>query len=215
MSRVKVVIVAALAVLALSAVAASSASATWFAGGTEITTLTALSTTAKVDALAILNLPVQKIKIDCSGALLKGESPDLSPGDRGQAAALIFEGCEIVEPANCSLSKLIIRTQAILATARLAAAPEDRVLFEPKGGTQFATIPFREGTACALEGEQPVKGKVNIKAPTGQNESVTQAIEGMGSVENNSLEVGAGNKAFIEGGKALITLASGIKWSFK
>jgi hypothetical protein len=34
-------------------------------------------------------------------------------------------------------------------------------------------------------------------------------------MENNSLEMGSGNKTFLDGGKMLLTLASGAKFSFK
>ena len=59
-----------------------------------------------------------------------------------------------------------------------------------------------------------MNGSVRVNAPTGQTEEELQAIEGQGSFENNSLEV-AGDKSYIEGGKALLKLASGSKWSFR
>jgi hypothetical protein len=219
MLKVKVVVVAVFAVAALSAIAAGSASAGWFVGGAELKSgSAAIATTAAVDGDFRLLMPVQKVTILCTATVLQGTAPRIIGGtNKGFAQSLIFEGCATTEPASgCSLEESTVPTEPVLGAVTLATAPADRVTFTPETGKLFAQIPFKEGNTCAFSGKQPVKGSVVINAPTGQTESETQAIEGLGSVENNSLEVGSGNKAFIDPtGKALLVLASKSKWSFK
>ena len=218
MSKVKLTIAALAAVIALSAVTAVSASADWFVNGAKLTTSAALSTTAAVDQTTKLLVPsVGDLTIECSGTTLDGINPEIKNPDRGFAAALRFLTCNTVTPANCELSNPneTITTSEILARAFLGAGEEDRVLFSPETKATFANIAFASTNTCAFTSTQAVKGAVTIGAPTGQLELAAQAIVGLGSVENNSLEIGSGNKAYLIGGKALLTLQSGSKWSFK
>ena len=99
-----------------------------------------------------------------------------------------------------------------MALVSTFTSPADRVIFLPKTGTEFVTLEF-VGGSCAIAGEKPVKGSVTVGASTGQTENTLQPIEGLGSKENNSLTIG-GHPTFLEGGKALLKLASGSKWSF-
>ncbi len=66
---------------------------------------------------------------------------------------------------------------------------------------------------CAFEGKEPISGAVTINAPNGQTELAMQPIEGLGSFENNSLEF-LGSKAYIEGGRTLVLVATKELWSF-
>jgi hypothetical protein len=220
MSRVKVTMMALFAVVALSAIAAGSASANWFVGGAELKTSAPLATTAKVDEFTKLLVPsLSDLTIECTGATLNGTAPEIvGPGATGKAAALEFKSCATTKPATgCALNEAnqTIATLGVNARAFLKSGTEDGVLFSPQTKKTFAEIKFSEANTCALAGLQPVKGAVTIGAPTGQTEETVQAIKGLGSVENNSLEIGAGNKAFLVGGSALLELASGSKWSFK
>jgi hypothetical protein len=73
---------------------------------------------------------------------------------------------------------------------------------------------FSETNTCAFNGEEPVTGSLVAGAPTGQLSLLAQALTGLGSTEgNNSLQI-ASQKAYLDGGKALLTLASDSKWSF-
>jgi hypothetical protein len=217
MSRIKVTIVALFAVVALSAVAAGSASADWYVSGTKLAAgaTVGLSTTAKVDTDAVLRIPAVSIKILCKGTILRGASPEIVGTNEGRASSLTFEGCEVTEPnTKCTLSSSTIPTEPIRATVTKATTPADLVTFTPKTKTTFAKIPFSSTNTCAFNEPEPVIGAVTVGAPTGQTEEVEQAIEGLGSTENNSLGVG-GQKAYIEGGRALLKLLSGSKWSFR
>jgi hypothetical protein len=219
MSRVKATIVVLVAAFALSAVAAGTASAEWFINGTKLTGSAALATTAKVDTDAVLDIGT--IKILCKGGLLRGARPEIdSANEGGMAESLTFEGCETIEPATkCTLvgQPRTITTNPVTATVKklTGSSKEDRVIFTPLTKKSFAILPFSETNTCALNSEEEsVNGSVTVGAPTGQEENEAQAIEGLGSTENNSLEV-AGLKAFILRGRALLKLASGSKWSFR
>jgi hypothetical protein len=218
MSRIKVTIVALFAVVALSAVAAGSASAEWFVSGTKLVGTAALATTAKVDTDATLKIiaPGGNVRVLCKGTILSGTKPEIIGGtSEGKAQHLIFEGCETVEPAtHCVLSKTTIETEPVKATVAKGTAPVDKITFTPQTKTTFAKVPFSEANTCVFNEPEPVNGAVTVKAPTGQTEEAAQAIEGIGSTENNSLEV-AQDKAYIEGGRVLLKLASGSKWSFR
>jgi hypothetical protein len=217
MSKSKSIVVALLAVLALNAVIVSVASAdtdSWFVGGTKLTKNEKLLPLATVDLPTILSSPEQSLKVTCSGGaskVLHGISPLIEPEDKGQAQSLVFLGCSEIEPANCTVTSTI-ETEPVAALADLGPGTSVRVLFTPKTPPLFTTLSI-SGSTCSIAGDKPVKGAVTIGAPTGKTENIQQAIEGLGSVENNSLEV-AGHKAFLQGGYTLLSLESMKPWSF-
>lgn len=216
MSRVKITMLTLFATLAFSVVAVASASAGWFVGGAELKTSAALSTTAIVHQAQTLLVPALKLSIVCSGKSLDGVSPEIIAGSTGKAASLKFLECNTTAPATgCALEKAneSITTNLILARAILGPGEAVKILFA--ADSTFTIIKFNEANTCAFGGEEPVKGELVINVPTGQLELLSQAIEGLGSIENNSLEIGAGNKAFLDGGLVLLRLASDSKWSFK
>jgi hypothetical protein len=169
-----------------------------------------LAPKAVADEHAVLNVPGIKLKATC--ASLEDNAGALVGENNIEASALKFGGCSEIEPSTCRLTEPTIQTEPVLATLSMGAPfPADRVLLAPQTKTALATVDF-EGS-CSFAGEKLVTGEVNIEAPTGQEELTGQAIEGLGSVENNSLMI-AGNKAFLEKGKALLKLSSGSKFSF-
>jgi hypothetical protein len=169
----------------------------------------ALSTKAVVDEPATLNVPGLSLKISCSG--LSGTKPEIIGENEGAVEHLTFEGCSEITPTTCKLETPTISTEPITALAFDAISPDVRVHFTPKSGKSFATLTFVG--SCSLAGEKPVNGTVTVDAPNGQSEEVSHALAGLGSQENNSLEV-SGQKGYLEKGKALLKLASGSKWSF-
>jgi hypothetical protein len=203
-----------------AAVGASQASAGWDIEGAELAagSKAALASTAKVDSAAKLHMPGIKVTVECTGALMKATNPEIVGTSVAKAEDLTFEGCSTVEPAsNCGLASSSIKTSAVLLSFKEGTVyPEDRATVKPETKTTLAEIPFNEGTACALEGVQPLKGQVTVAAPDLQQEEVgAQPIEGLGSTENNSLELGAGNKAFLTGGATLLDLTSGKAFGFE
>jgi hypothetical protein len=169
-----------------------------------------LATKAVTDENAVFSAPGIKLKLTC--ASLEDNGGALVGENMGEASSLKFGGCSEVEPSTCKLGSPTIETEPVLATLSMDVTfPEDRVLLAPKTKSTLASIDL-EGS-CTLAGEELVTGDANIKLPTGQEELTGQAIEGLGSVENNSLMI-AGSKVFLEKGKALLKLSSGSKFSF-
>jgi len=206
-------ILALIAASGLSAVAASSASAgSWFVNGTKLAkgATVALATTAHVDESTVLSVPSLGIKLTCSGNTLKGEAAYIQGEAYGGAKSLTFEGCSEITPNTCTI-QTTIATEPVVASVETGNAPLDRILFKPAQDRVFATINFKG--SCVEAGEQGVDGAVVLDSSTGQTESVTQPLQGLGTTENNSLEI-LEKKAYLVGGKALLTLASGLKWSF-
>jgi hypothetical protein len=219
MSRAKTLLLAGFAVLALSAAMASAAFATeeWHVNGTGLGSgnSAALATLPKIDLSLILHISLggPSILILCDVLhILVGRI--LWPNT--DLAILDFLGCHLISPSptNCKLKGEVAEPLGILISAPVLSEqlPNLRVRFKPDTGKLFTEIPFEEGTSCVLEGLAPVKGSVTAGTPTIHEEREEQAIEGLGSTENNSLEV-ANNKAFLLG-KILVALASGKKWSF-
>jgi hypothetical protein len=205
--------IAALAALAVCAIAASSASAGWFIEGEELAagSKAALATTAAVDETLTLKVPTIPIELTCTGGTNKtllAKKPEIEGKNKAYVESLKFTGCSVKESTLCTTNETI-ETLPILTTTVEGAYPEDKLVVSPKNKT-LAFLEFL-GTNCALAGDNPLKGEVTLKMPTGQEEQATQAIEGLGSTENNSLELGA-DKAYIDGGKTLLKLESGKEW---
>jgi hypothetical protein len=212
-----------LAALTLSAATASVASAAgdWYVAGTALGAgaTRALATVATIDKNAVLSVPkLSELKVTCTG--LEGASPEIVATNEGKAAELKFTNCSVTHPTTCALENqpTTISTVAVKATVATKGT-EDRVTFSPAAGETFVSVTFteKEAVLCALAGTYNVKGSVTVGAPTGQTESTLQAIEGLNLTENSSLALSKGatnNKAYIEGGKALLKLKSEEKWSF-
>ncbi len=209
MKRALVVLVIGLTLGAVGAAQASAAS--WFIGGVKLSTGSKVAVASKtvVDEKAVFNVPGLGLKVSCAGstaiaATLVGEN-------KGESQGRTFEACSEIEPSTCKVEPSNIITEPLSTTLSTSISPTDRFLLVPKTGKTFATVLFRG--SCSFAGEQPIKGAVIGKLATGQTEELAQAVEGLGSSENNSLEFDS-NKMFIERGKALVTLVSGSKWSF-
>ena len=217
MSRIRVVMMVLGAVVALSALSVSSASAGWLINGTTLGDgSAALSTQALVDAETTLLVPAIKLAIKCNGHFLDGLKPQIFGLDRGFAEALTFLGCKTIEPEHCELieeNNTSIATTGILALAVKGKGEGVKVIFTPHK-TPFANIEFSEYNPCAFNATEPVTGSVVASAPDGQLSLLAHVLSGFGSTEgNNSLKVD-GQPAFLDGGAALLTLASDSKWSF-
>jgi hypothetical protein len=222
MSKVRIVVAVFVAALAFSAVASSSALAGmgWFVGGVRqgASGSQALTNTARVTEGAVLSVPSLNLKLTC--AALSGEKVELSGTTLGKAKHLFFENCSEIEPVTCVLASKNVTVAPVLALPELSGSPTKLlILFHPETGKEFAQVNFvknpAQSKACAggLSGEKPVDGAVNLLAPTGLTEHAEQELEGLGTTDNNSLEV-AGDKGYIEGGKAFLKLANSAEWSF-
>jgi hypothetical protein len=220
MFRVKIVTIMGVVACVFSALGAASASANWFVGGTELKTSAILATAEVVDEIPVILVPsLNDLAATCSGGgTLNNSSPEIIAGNSVKAEALIFLGCNVTNPpTGCSLAKpnQAIPTLPITAHAFLGPGEEVRVIYLAQTKNTLAEIEFSESNECALTGRQILKGSITDGVPRGQLEATTETLVGLGSVENNSLEGGGGAKVKIVGGKALVKLASGSKWSFQ
>jgi hypothetical protein len=221
MSKIKMTVIMLFATISFSAIPAIPASAEWFISGTKLAagTTIGLATTAKVDTGSVTSIVFGggAIKASCEVDFLgHAESPEIVTPNEVRAKSLIFEGCKIIEPATkCVLTSSTIQTEPVRAViTQISKASEDRVTLTPQTRSAFADVPFASTNTCVFNEEEPIQGAITLAMPTGKTESSTQAIEGLGSVENNSLQV-AGDKMYVEGGRALVKLQSGSKWSFR
>jgi hypothetical protein len=219
MYRFKATSAAIFASLAVTGVTAGPAAASWFVSGTELTGTAGLAASVKVDQNLLLLEPSIGLAIECSGATLDSTNSQINAGNTGQAGSLAFLGCRTVKPeTGCSLGRETITSEEISLRAILESkAPEDRIVVSPKTKNVLAEILFIEGNPnCQFKTRFPVPldGALTLGAPTGQTEETAQALVGLGTVENNSLELGSSGKIYLDG-KVLLALASGSKWSFR
>jgi hypothetical protein len=217
MSKTIKMLTVVLAVCAFSAVVSAQASAgEWFVGGSVLKGSAAIAGTASLSTAGVMKAPaVENATVDCKVYLFLAHAAIVA-GQPELAAAFTaaFFLCEaFAQTGTCALGALAINSSLLNATVKVGSkSPEDRVLVLPRTKSLLAEIPFSETNTCAFAGVEGVKGSVTLAMPTGQSEESAQAIEGLGSVENNSLEI-ANSKAYITG-RALVKLASGSKWSF-
>jgi hypothetical protein len=202
----------------------SAASASWFIEGEELAEgkTAALATTAPIDEFPILRINpaggAAEVEVQCQGASLTAETPYISGPNGVNAKSLTFERCKVTKPTSgCELEaegatknlRKITTNQIKATVAEGPSFPDDRLTFMPQTKNTLTTLPFVEGETCLGGiGPAPVKGSVTLNASSLQEELVTQTVVGLGSLENNSLEV-AGDKTILEGGLALVKLATG------
>jgi hypothetical protein len=221
MSKTRLLLLAVTgAMLALCAGYATSASAStkfgWFVAGKELKggENDALASTAKLDSSFLLNAPAVSLKLSCpiyktgKTALLGGVELTYVESDK-------YEECNELSPSTCKLQPPpVIGPRPsyniwYLVPGKIGNEWRLRLTLTPP--RLVASIAF-EGS-CALAGEQLLTGSYTLAAPTLGSEESAQLIEGLGTVENNSLEID-GVKAYIEGDKQLLKLSTGSKWSF-
>jgi hypothetical protein len=217
LSKVKMVMVVSVVVVVLGVFGAVPALAGWLINGTTLTGSAAVSTQALTDAPATFLVPALGLAIQCTGHFLDGLRPQIFGGDKGYAEQLRFLGCGTVTPAKCELiekNDTSISTTAVLVLASLGKGESVNVVFTPETKATFGNIEFSEANTCAFNGDEPVNGAAVAGLPTGQLSLLAQQITGLGSTEGNNSLLVDGDKAFIEGGSYLLTLASDSKWSF-
>ena len=144
MSRIKITVMALLAVVALTAMVASSASAAgWHVNGTELGkgSKQALTTAATVDTDATLSIVSKSeiVQIKCTGTTLNGTSPEIIGTNEGMAKALTFTGCATTKPATkCALAKSEVNTNPIKVFVTKGSGEADVATFDPLSEEPFA-----------------------------------------------------------------------------
>jgi hypothetical protein len=199
----------------VSGLSTSAASASWFVEGSEQTSGSkAVATTAKVDSAFTFSVPAVKFKAACTASALHALEPVLASPGLMQTKSLTFEGCKTTEPASgCELASSTIGTTALYAAPVEGSGGSDlKLLVSAQTKNAITELSIAEESTCPFEGIQSVKGSVRLDAKVLKAEGGPQIVEGLGSTENNSLEIGSGNKLFLTGSD-LIALAASQKWS--
>lgn len=228
-SRIERTTVVLVVVMAFNmAVVGSSSADEWFIEGEKIGALhsAALATAAPMDEGLTLIIEAggkETVEIKCNGANLVGREAYLSGAEGGMAKSLTLEKCKTTTETGCELEaegatkNLRNITTSALGFTALLGGPNTKVdiNIHPLTKTLFTTIPLTEESVCLGGGGlKPVVGSVVMLSSDGATEAVTHTIMAQGVTLNNSLEV-AGDRAYLEGGLALIKLASGSRWSFQ
>jgi hypothetical protein len=213
-SKAKMIIVALIVSFALGAVAVSTASAAdeWFVSGTRLVGSAAVAEEAKLDGLGLLLMPAVPFTLACEGPLLAKGTYIFNPA-KILASQLSFKNCFVQTPAACTLVGTTITTLGndLQGTVTLAANGSGARIAVKTPGRVFTEIELT-GTECSLAGLTPIPGEFTLGSAGSATESATHALEGLGSVENNSSQIDK-DKIYLDG-KALVSLASGSKWSF-
>ncbi len=204
MSRIKLLVVAAVvAAFALSATAAAASAHEYRSGGAKLAGKTNLKEHEFGGTFVLTGKPFAvAIHIECTKVNEKGA---VEPAGTGNAT-LEFKSCKATKPANCEVSEPITTE---VSTA-LTGGPPVEDLFSPKNGTKFTTITLT-GTSCALKGEPfEVTGTQKCKLPGGETEAVAHELEC--TTAGSSLKAGGATATF-EGSIKGLELETGAAWS--
>ena len=218
--HIQLVTMGLLTALTLAVLTTSSATAAgWHINGTELKkgSKEQLTTASTIDTAATLSIVAksEKITVRCSGTTLDWTNPEIIGTNEGMAKSLTLTDCATTKPATkCALTSSSISTNPIKITVTKGAGESNIDTVKSLSEEPLVELGFSEKNTCAFSESQPIAGTFRLNAPTGQTEEELQAIEGLGSIENNSLEI-SGDKVYLEGGKALEKLTSGSKWSFR
>jgi hypothetical protein len=183
MGKLRLVLLSALALLGIAAATASSASAAFELTatkcentgkvsfcyetkekGTELKELKGEETVeAKQIGKGLLLTTFNKtseVHIECTETKLKGglaiQLEPLVKATTLSAEAIVFGGCKVVTPKNCTIAATQTTT-AIVAEAVNNAVVKEGVLVKPATGTVFIEIQFL-GEECLVKGKQPIGG---------------------------------------------------------
>jgi hypothetical protein len=202
--------------MAFCVLSAPPALAEWLVGGTVLSGSAATTPQWLVDTPPLFLVPTLGLSIVCGGHFLDFVDGLVVGPNKISAQHVNFLGCNTTTPPKtCALEEVeeTISTGGILGRAFLATGEEDRLLFAPETKGTFADIRFNEANTCAFNSVEPMKGSFTLGMPTGRLNLSTQSLAGLGSVENNSLEVG-GDRLYIDNVKMLLRLSSNAVISF-
>jgi len=193
------------------------ASASWFVEGSEQTSGSkAVATTAKVDSSFAFTIPsAEGFTAECTASALRALEPALASPGLMQTRGLTFEGCHTTKPASgCELASNTISTNPLYAAPLEGSGGGDlKLLVSAQTKNVITELSISETATCPFQGLFGVKGSVRLDARTLKTEGAPQVLEGLGSTENNSLEIG--NSKMYVTGRDLVALAAGQKWSAK
>jgi hypothetical protein len=219
MPRIRLIMLAALAVFAVSAVASASASATtlgWDVNGAELLGNEPISEVPIV-APNDFTLRGAGIEISCSEVVVKG---GLIEPNSNSAKALLFkdtvndegvtkEPCDVTNAENCEVVEPI-ETHEISSTPE--SGPPVRVKFKPKVAGPFITLTLKSkaGHTCLQAKKYEVTGTVTCNVHNGETEEVTKTLE-CTATSGSEIKVAGEAGEFI--GEAGVKLTSGAKFA--
>jgi hypothetical protein len=207
MLKPKLIIIGCLAAIALSASAASTASAAtsgWMVNGTLLSGSKSLSSTVTVTENSTLE--AAGVSVKCAGPLRWLLRRILAIAHAIFLA--IFGGCTAQQ--NCTVAKELSTVPITATEITLEGTSGVKGVLKPETKTTLATILY-EGALCALEGVQPVTGKLKFLGPLGQTEMTSQPASFFTEAAGE-LKIGS-SEAKIKGAGE-VSLESHEPWSF-
>lgn len=210
--------------IAVSAVFASSAPAataeSWLVNSKALAGTAALATTASIEPLTFRVEGGFSVKVNCTSSQVSLIKPEIIAPSTGRAASILFGSCTI--PPGEGLGECSIKGEKVLTPpvemnlTKGPTTPEDRLVLKPQTKTVLFEM-FLESRESCVDKEEGIgfTGSVTLGMPTGKTEKALQAVEGLGSTENNSLKGFLNQPTFLEKGRMLLRLASGALWSFR
>lgn len=204
MSRLKLMVVAAVVAAVTMGTTAAMASAHHFnVNESPVAGKTNLETHEFSGAYVLTGTPfLVSVKIECTKVHEEGS---INTGGEG-TATLQFKSCTAAKPANCTVSEPITTE---VNTLLIGPEPGVENEFKPKG-TSFTTITLT-GAECKLKEPFPVTGTQKCSLPGGETEAIEHEIACLPA--GSSLKAG-GAAAHFEGSiKGLKLEESTKKWS--
>jgi hypothetical protein len=201
MSRIKLLVVAALvAAFALSATAAAASASEYEVGGSPVTGPVSLKTSSFAGTFELSGKPFTvAVRITCTKVHEEGSINTLGTG----TAKLEFSSCTVAKPANCSVGTITTEVKTQLLTGGLENE------FKPKSGNTFTTITLT-GASCSLTTPFEVTGTQVCNLPSGTTPAVKHEL----SCKTTGSHLEAGSKpATFEGSISGLEVESGALWN--
>ena len=210
MSRIKLSLLAGVAMVVFAALSVSAASAAkfeWSVNGTPLATGVKLTILLKHDAVngtIVLKGTAFAVATELESSALKSTS-NIQGGKPGTGEGVTtFESVKVIKPKNCEVETGAVKTNNVKSAIVAAGSSETGaalILLSPVTGTVFATYTYT-GASCSLTGDKVnVTGSVLLEplSTTSQElqlftflPSGLKSTSSTGTVSTNTLEL-AGN----------------------
>ncbi|HEY3827822.1 MAG TPA: hypothetical protein VGL57_01370 [Solirubrobacteraceae bacterium] len=196
-----------LVIVTMSSAPALAVTSGWIVNGTNLKGTAKVSSTAAVMKKFVFKF--SGITAECTGQNVVHVGGEIESPNKGSASSIEFNGCTTVAGSKCLLSSTKISSLPVKAEVTLEGLLAVRATVTPKTGTLFTTLLFTGATCSIAEEVQSVTGQMSETEPTGRKEMAKQEVivKGGGGIEVS------GSAATVEG-SALVSLSSGLPWSF-
>jgi hypothetical protein len=216
-SRSKAMLVGLLAAFALCAATAGSASAAqWYVGGKALVGSEKLAEKLKVETNLVFTIKSgSKVTgtLTCTeGSLYKGEIA----APASLKTNLELSGCKLSTQGQPECKMLGTQWGTLPLEGKLSLgtkSPEDSLELYPVTGTTWTESLRTEECSLFSEGNNPTKGTLTLKVPTGQTETVEQGLLGEGEASKGLYGWNTSEPWYLTGSVKL-KLASAKAFSF-